>query len=290
MILQSKMDELHAFLSKQDEERSAFLKKWEEGMREELGLPRSPMSRLGLSFDPSTTFTKLPPVQDVSAGIYHNREGLTVEVTSQDPESKLLVLEMPAYVPARDRLQTMSVGIFNELFVPAEPMAVVKSVELVNQEFEYQTDPGKREHLMAWKENFDWTAITTQYEALCDKFVKLDRALAAKDKDSTQMYFLEVVFLFYVLGNRLGYSAAFHFRALHESIFSLVDHNPEAALRTQNYYLSQAIETEYREVQLYNPLDVMKLPEKYYLTYSAKDQGSPDGGALPKGCFLRSRA
>lgn len=290
MILQSKMEELQAFMRKQEEERLAFLKKWETDVREELGLPRSPASRIGLSFDPGTTFTKLPPVQDVTAGIYHNREGLTVEVTSQDPETKLLILEMPAYVPSRDRLQTMSVGIFNELFVPAEPMAIVKSVELVNQEFEYQTDPGKREHLMAWKENFDWAAITTQYEALCDKFVKLDRALAAKDKDSTQMYFLEVIFLFYVLGNRLGYSAAFHFRALHETIFSLIDHNGDAALRTQNYYLSQAIQTEYREVQLFDPLDVMKLPEKYYLTFSAREQASPDNGILPKGCFLRSRS
>lgn len=289
MILQSKMEEIQTFLKKQEQDRDAFLQNWEKDMREELGLPRTPASRLGVSFDPNTEFRSLPPGQDVAAGLYHTREGLIVEVTMQDPETKLLVLELPAYIPARDRLQTMSVGIFNELFIPSEPAPVVKSVNLVNEEFEYQTDPGKREHLMAWQKNFDWGTIHEQYQALCDKFVKLDRSLNAKDKESAQMNFLEVLFLFYLLGNRLGYSGAFHFRALHETVFGLVDDNAAAALRTQNFYLSQAIETEYREVLLFDPADVMKLPEKLYLTFSAKDQAGPEG-SLPKGCFLRSRA
>lgn len=288
MILQSKMEELQAFLHKQEEERTAFLKKWEADMREELGLPRSAISQLGVSFD-DVTFTRLPEAEDVKAGMYHTREGLTVEVTMQDPHTRLLVLEMPAYVPARDRLQTMSVGIFTELFVRAEASAPAKTLELVNQEFEYQTDPAKREHLVSWQKNFDWAAIQEQYQALCDKFVRLDKSLNAKEKESTQMYFLEALFLFYLLGNRLGYSAAFNFRALHETIFSLVDHNAEAALKTQNHYLGQAIETEFREVLLYDPADVMKLPEKFYLTYSARDQAGPEG-ALPKGCFLRSKS
>lgn len=288
MILQSKMDELQTFLHKQEEERVAFLKKWEEDMREELGLPRSPAYKLGVSFE-DVTFTKLPPTTEVRAGLYHSREGLTVEVTTQDPNTKLLVLEMPSYVGPRDRLQTMSVGIFNELFVPAEPIPVVKSMELVDREFEYQTDPGKREHLMAWKENFDWAAIQKQYEALCAKFVLLDRSISAKDKDSALMYFLEVMFLFYILGNRLGYSGAFNFRVMHETIFALVDHTADAAMRTQQMYAGMAIETEYREVLLYDPADVMKLPEKLYLTFSAKDQAGPEG-MLPKGCFLCSKA
>jgi hypothetical protein len=289
MILQSKMEEMQLFMKKQEQERGAFLENWEKDMREELGLPRTPASRLGVSFDPGTEFKSLPPVQDVAAGLYHTREGLIVEVTMQDPETKLLVLELPSYIPARDRLQTMSVGIFSELFVLSEPMSVVKSVNLVNEEFEYQTDPGKREHLMAWQKNFDWVMVQEQYQALCDKFVRLDRSLNAKEKEATQMNFLEVLFLFYLLGNRLGYSGAFHFRSLHETVFSLVDDNAENALKTQNYYLSQAIETEYREVLLYDPADVMKLPERLYLTFSAKDQAGPEG-ALPKGCFLRSKA
>lgn len=288
MILQSKMDELRAFLKKQEQERDMFLNKWEEDAREELGLPRSPASKLGLSFE-EVTFTSLPSAAEVRPGIYHTREGLTVEVTMQDPHSKLLVLEMPAYFGPRGRLQTMSVGIFNEIFTPAEPTSVVKSVELVNHEFEYQTDPAKREHLMAWQKNFDWSTVQEQYQALCDKFVRLDRSLNAKEKEATQMNFLEVLFLFYLLGNRLGYSGAFHFRALHETVFSLVDDNAEHALRTQNHYLSQAIETEFREVLLYDPSDVMKLPERLYLTFSVKDQAGPDG-VLPKGCFLRSKA
>jgi hypothetical protein len=290
MILQSKMEELQAFLRKQDEERTAFLKKWEADMREELGLPRSPAAKLGVSFEPGVEFKQLPPSSDVPAGLYNTRDGLTVEVTLQDPETKLLVLEMPPYVPARDRLQTMSVGIFTELFVPVDASPTTNTLDLVNHEFEYQTDPAKREHLASWQKNFDWVAIQEQYEALCEKFVRLDKSLGGRDKEATQMYFLEALFLFYILGNRLGYSSAFKFRSLHETIFSLVDHTAEAALHTQNLYWGQAVETEYREVLLYDPADVMRAPEKYYLTFSAKDQASPDGAVLPKGCFLRSKS
>jgi len=290
MILQSKMDELQTFLKKQDEERAGFLKKWEAEMREELGLPRSPAARLGLSFDPGVEFKSLPPSADVAPGLYNTRDGLTVEVTVQDPETKLLVLEMPSYVPARDRLQTMSVGIFAELFVPLQTKPANQGLNLVDREFEYQTDPAKREHLANWQRNFDWGAIEEQYNALCEKFVKLDKSLNAKNKEGTQMYFLEALFLFYILGNRLGYASAFNFRSLHETIFSLVDRTPEAALRTQHHYLGQAIETEYREVPLYDPADVMREPERFYLTFSAKDQGSPDGSLLPKGCFLQAKS
>lgn len=285
MILQEKMDELKSFVLCQHEELQKFLHRWHSELRTGLGLPVASVGSADATVDVATQ----PYTPDVPPGRYETIDGLNVEVLSQDPSTRLLVLALENPDSPQEKLQSISPGLFTLLFKPAKAASITSNLALVDHEFEYQPDPGLVERMTAWSESFDWPSIHSGYNEVCDRLVKLDRALAARNKIDSQTCFIEALFLFYLFGNRLGYSADGHFKVLHETIFSLVDPDIEGALQTQLLYKQEHIETDFREFVLYDPTDVAREPLRYFLTYAVKDHYFPNALPMTKGCFLKAR-
>ena len=126
MYLQRKLEELKAFLEHTTgiaeparQVLEAYISKWGDDLRTELGLAFKPGASLGISFDPIYKFAliKLPDGLEVKEGLYISNDGkLKLEVTGQDPISGIVQLEVSCEDVVEQKLEAMSAHLFVRLF------------------------------------------------------------------------------------------------------------------------------------------------------------------------------
>lgn len=106
MILDEKFGALHEFIDKMKAE-----------LRKELGLPQ-PGCTIGITFDPSLAFDRIPSSQIVPIAQYVDETGMIfVEVLRQ--ESDVVYFEVPNTEADKGRLGFMNSSMFLLLFKPA---------------------------------------------------------------------------------------------------------------------------------------------------------------------------
>lgn len=289
MLLQNKIRELTAFLNKQAEELRAFLQKWEKELRADLGLAKSAETTIGLSFLPGLELTRIPDAQSVLQGMYQTEDGLQVEVLAQHPETGLVAVELLDPESDTERFQSISPGLFKRMFqyVPPNPTVEGQALSFHTEEIT-EVDEQRRQQVAAWHRSFEWEAIHEAYDGMRDKLLRLDNAVMKKDQNAAQADYLEMFFLFYIMGNRLGFSCEQSFTKLHKAIFDLVDRTEEDAMKTKSYYNSKGIRTNYRELLVYDPSSVLAPPDSYFVTYATQPYESSSGHIVAEGGFLRS--
>lgn len=276
MRFQQKVEELHQ-----------FLETWSKEVRSELKLGDLPEQLLRDVLEPSNT-ARLASGAQVPTGVYSsNDHDLQVNVISQDPQTGLIVVEITYPTTIEERFQTMSPGIFFALFQPTDLESLRKKELLEFYQQHGIAEPDAQ--LLHHEERIKCFSSKYIEKARADvgrKLHVLDTNLYRADTETLKADFLELLFLVFVLGARIGFSPRHEFHSLYGGVCSLVDGTIEQCALTRKYYEDQGIETGYQVYELYDPVIEVIPPTHYYITFSSKDQVAASGMAYPKGCFL----
>ncbi len=128
MLFDNKMKELKAFLDKWLDQYSMsreftllpFVEKWGIEVRQELGLPETPTSKLSISFDSEVSLNKLPTWEKLTSGLYAgtiNFENIAVEFLEQSEEDGSVKFELCGYHEPHERYGFMSYSMFMKMFI-----------------------------------------------------------------------------------------------------------------------------------------------------------------------------
>jgi hypothetical protein len=274
MQFQAKLLELHE-----------YIEKWGREVREELKLIGLPPNLL--AFDPKSFSQRLSETQAIKLGHYVSRDhNTTVIVQAQDPRTGLIVMEVLNALSSTDRFQTMSPGIFKALFKPHDGDTLNK--ELLTEVFQHNrgvTESEKRTHLEARKKSFEWSSIEEATDHAAYKWRNLNQSLARKDWQELQADYLELVFLVFILGARLGHAPRDDFAVLVQSVMDLTDDTEDACVATQRHYEEKGVKCAHYVYTLYDPEYELAPPHKRYVVYSVEDQ-FVGGLHYGKGAFL----
>lgn len=276
MQFQAKLLELHQ-----------YIEKWGLEVREELKLAGLPPNLL--TFDAKPFSSRVSNEQAVKVGNYVSRDGeISVIVQAQDPRSGLIVMEMVSNHHATDRFQTMSPGIFKALFKPSDADSLNR--ELLTEVFQHNRDATtseKRSHVEARKKSFSWSSIEEATDHAAYKWRNLNQSLARRDWPELQADYLELLFLVFVLGARLGYAPRDDFAVLVQSVMELTDTSDDACALTQRHYEAKGVKCAHYVYTLYDPQYELAPPHYRYVVYSTEDQVI-EGLHYGKGAFLPS--
>jgi hypothetical protein len=278
MLFQQKVAELHQ-----------YLETWSKEVRAELKLGDLPEHLLRDALEPVAAL-KISPTQQVKPGVYasHNRD-LQVSVISQDPQTGLIVVELPEPIAPEARYQTMSPGIFSTLFVQSDLSSLRKEELLDFYKHHDASDPAViQHHLTERAKSFSQKAIENAYVSLAEKYNVMAHHLVHADPETLKADYLEFLFLAFILGARLGFSPGRQFQSLYLGVCALVDNTIDQVMLTRKHYEEQGIETDYVKYELFDPVIDQLPPSLFYITYSTKDQMGPNGINYPKGCYLPS--
>lgn len=269
------------------------IEQWYQGARKDLNLADLPPSLLSNLMEPSS-IVRIQEKQKVIPGYYTSGDGgVQVHVLSQDLSTGLIVMEMMgARVDenSADRYQTMSPGIFSELFKQndsgtypkAELLEILHSTEVLSESVQKQ-------QLKEREESFSWEAITTAHGKMAERYGELYESVIKENQEAVKADYLEFLFLAFILGARLGFSPRHDFHALYSGVFALTDNTLEQCKLTMKHYDDQLVETTYEEFRLFDPVMEMAPPITHYIVMSTKDQVGLDKVHYPKGCFMPSQ-
>lgn len=267
-----------------------YVEKWSTEIRQEFKLGEINPNLIREALEPVSQVMKLKAAQRVAPGHYQSLDlTIQIHVLSQDMESGLIVFEM-LNREMEDKFQTMSPGIFFATFQPADDNAYLKDELLAAyQHTDVASESQLKTHLKDREASFAWPAINVAYGKMAERYTELYDSVLKENVEALKADYLELLFLAFVLGNRLGFSPRNQFHALYVGVFALADTTWEECQTTIEYYEALLIETAFEKIELYDPAFEMAKPLTYFITYSVRDQMGTDKLFYPKNCFMPSR-
>jgi hypothetical protein len=277
MQFQKKMEELYEFLGK-----------WQFEVREELQLGGVPDHVIKAIVEGAPKLASHSAEMQIESGNYVSKEGcFAVRVLNQDPKQGLIVLELLDVPESQDRFQTISPGLFNQLFRRENlEQLTQKQFEEFYQTEQTQSESVQKEHLAAREKSFGLASVEAAHGRVAQKYTQLYEALLRSDTEEMHAIFLEFLYLVFVLGARLGFSPRLDFHALYNGVFELIDRTFDECMLTKRYYDELEVETRYEEFRLYDPVIELAPPVVYYITISTANQRSKNGFEYQEGDFL----